>query len=400
MMKKYLLVVGVAVLLPWQSSALECGDMPKVSCKDFGYIYSGCPGNFTACPFDKTFLQCDKEGSKGDFKFAVDNCEGTGWSEVQGYGTTGGDKDANNSYVVGIAKISADKASGKCGVGINVAKVVKDATGVLEHSHSGDVEVGPFTALLWDNLSPANYGSSVYPCVNASESALSVSTSSLGTGDGSLASMTVKGCIYNYVTSTKTSGQASTPSVTPTCDSLGYKDKEQNCPGEFVRCPFNENMVMCDMEAKAGEIKFASVPVDHNGWVLCNGRALSGSGYENSELGKILKNKSKTSIPNGQALFLKITTGDTLSVSGSVVPDHKHSLTSQYPANSVKSCGTGSSSFTYSGGNSSFCLNSITTSSAEGTTSSATGTSVGDELRPKNMAAYMFIYSGKLNLKD
>ncbi len=401
-MKNYLFLLISVVITPWQTNAaeLDCrSDIPK--CTDYGYQYTSCPGNYMACPFDKTFLQCDQEAYSNDFKFTADACisdKNGGWSTSTPLNT---DSVNGDYYVVGTSGSSTPIL---CSYG---AQQHASDTGILYHRHS-TTEITNVPLLEYTHLvSGTNITGTL--CLDSTE----VTYDGMSTNDPTnlksvLANITAKGCFYKYTMSTKNSSdQAKTlASTKPTCDDLGYKDSVLDCPGDYVVCPFDNAKVMCDMQAQAGEIKFSLQTADHDGWLLCDGRNLTGSGYENSELGKILTEKGKTTIPNGQALFLKITTGDTLVVSGSSIGQHSHRGGYDAVYRSVKSCGS-TGNITYNSDLSySVCGESLYSSDSYIDSSSDTTEHVyvyapGDfeitnELRPKNMAANMFIYTGKL----
>ena len=95
---------------------------------------------------------------------------------------------------------------------------------------------------------------------------------------------------------TSTSYAAINCSTLPTCESLGYTDKVAECPKVYswnatskklvatttpkaVICPFDTAKGRCLHDAKIGDLKYSLHTVDHEGWILCDGRSLSTTTY-------------------------------------------------------------------------------------------------------------------------
>ena len=88
-----------------------------------------------------------------------------------------------------------------------------------------------------------------------------------------------------------------------TCASLGFTDTISECPGEYTLCPSDSSKGKCIFEARPGDLKYSLRTADHNGWLLCNGRAYSSSQYP--ELYEALKDSFGSKLPNYTGYFLK-----------------------------------------------------------------------------------------------
>lgn len=88
-----------------------------------------------------------------------------------------------------------------------------------------------------------------------------------------------------------------------TCASLGFTDTIAECPGEYTLCPSDSSKGKCIFEARPGDLKYSLRTADHNGWLLCNGRAYSSSQYP--ELYEALKDSFGSKLPNYTGYFLK-----------------------------------------------------------------------------------------------
>ena len=237
--------------------------------------------------------------------------------------------------------------------------------------------------------------------------------------------MAAFGFLYTTPTNSSATAQADLPESLPTCRELGYTDQKADCPGSYIRCPYDSSnsdttVVMCDMEAQAGEIKYSiTQTADHDGWLLADGRKLSdiNSGkYNKSELYGLLKDFSY-SLLNYKGMFLKINDGYSKlqKVQPDAIAAHTHEINyaifddyetktlsdmAYYPADSNNA---GSHALPVSGTEGA-TISTFTTYSwtggMTGVTSNLTTSIYSDaihEVRPENFGAYIFIYSGKLN---
>ena len=381
MKKQGLMVLSYLVLFPLQVMALTCSkDVPN--CVYYGYKYASCPGGYMACPFDTSFRQCDREAFNNDFKFSLNN-GGTGWSKAN---TSSASKNYSGAFIVG-----ASSSTIRCSSTVNASK-----TPVMQsHTHVASSVFGASAFVLSrKNASNARYsgfcGVMTYSKV--------VTSTSAGSAETRPVNQAVDGYFYNYTDSIKTTLQKSLPSTKPSCATMGYVDKVADCPGGYVKCPFDTTAVMCDMEAKAGEIKYSLKSSDHNGWLRCDGRSLSSISngkYANSELKTILSsNGFGGNLPNYSGMFLRMkgvysSYGSTSTYWAMQIDDlapHSHSV-QVVESQPTSSCNQNNGS-----------KNSYTpvTSTALSSSGSQETAYAGTETRPPNYSAYIYIYSGKL----
>ncbi|MBQ8661876.1 MAG: tail fiber protein [Alphaproteobacteria bacterium] len=95
------------------------------------------------------------------------------------------------------------------------------------------------------------------------------------------------------------------------CASLGFTDTISECPGEYTLCPSDSNKGKCILEASPGDLKYSLRTSDHNGWLLCNGRAYSSSQYP--ELYAAIRDSFGSKLPNYSGYFLKAASTSTAS---------------------------------------------------------------------------------------
>lgn len=399
-------VLALSTLLPGQSLAMDCANVP--SCLDYGYKYSSCPGDFMACPFDTSFKQCDQEANDSDYKFTLETTFTSGWTQQNTKGS-----NFDGVFIVGAG------TGMYCGVANNKKE---DAT-MPKHRHSFNpgkqyISCNNSINFGWQNnnyiqtpMKESNYPISFTVEANTPSAGMPCNADCGNEAFAPVYKSVNFALLPRYNPPTNINTQASISSSQPKCEDLGYIDTVSNCPGEYLRCPFDTTKVMCDMEAKAGEIKYSLQEGDHNGWLLANGRTLAGTPYGNSELHQVLKDTGASNydaLPDYQGMFLRTidntytTTNPTYytSYKGGCSSSHNHSiLTSDYYytypqiGNYYGSLqGYGSSKII------TYTPNTMTPYSGwtTGATCTATNCSIGEN-RPFNYAANIFIYTGKLN---
>lgn len=389
-LNKYILLAGCCVgsFISTNVKAIiyDC-DLINASCYDLGYkdAKSSCPGGYIVCPFNNAAATCDREADGDDFKFTRESSATGGWnSSSSGY---------DDKFVVGV------EGTIYCGVSSHTTR----SSSYSSHNHGTLQNMGLVATLgsrnsgtshmctnIWTDI--ANKGSHVF--------ADTVTTESFGESIASTKIYPVHKTVYMHKhlnpieASVITTG--SVPSDQPTCESLGYVDSTDQCPGTYVKCPFNSNYVMCDMQAKAGEIKFSLQPENHNGWLLANGGTLSGA-YAKSELANLL---ASTTLPDYRGVFLKIgkSIGDDLVPDS--VPHHTHGMrASTY--STMKSSGQwnqGQKDAKWTPLNSEYSTAQTACTTGGPETAVSSGGYAGDETVPPHYIANVFIYSGKLNV--
>ncbi len=404
MKKIYLTFLGLAILLPCQTKAIDCAPKPNTTCTSYGYIHNGCPGNFVSCPFDTNFKTCDEEAYKDDFKFAIGNVNSF-WTKANNASNS-----ANNDYsalfIVGAQKNNYSLT--KCATYVNT---INTTSTYKSHTHNG-VTVAKGSAYLGKRRNAGGGGYKAY-CQKEYDGSvydkpLYTSTTGIGGNDSETAPVNyaVDGYFYTYTPFVWNEKQAALSQTLQKCSFFGYNDTISDCPGDYVVCPFDKTAVMCDMEAQAGEIKFSLQTDDHDGWLLCNGRSLGNASlakYNNSELADILRSAGFTGtfnyavLPNYQGMFLRLKgKSRSLGIYSSsnyktAQPDrlktHSHTY---YDGNIIKKqCDQNKGK----GGDFEY-VNSP--NMAEGGTIYFETT--GSESRPPNYSANIFIYTGKLNV--
>ncbi len=391
--------------IPLQSQALSCKQTPP-QCSSYNYKYTSCPGEYVACPFDTSLKQCDNEALSKDFKFAI-NSGGNGWNQAN---SSTHYPNYSGAFIVGVAS-----SSNYCGTSVN--SYANPTVG--KHSHKS--ESSTYYWLTLANLSREKASGSAFKSFcsdtsNFKHTENTISTTATGTkattSETRPGNFAVDGYFYSYPFNEKTT-QATIPSSKPSCTTLGYKNKASDCPGSYITCPFDDAAVMCDMQAKAGEIKFSlkfeGTSGDHNGWLLCDGRRLAsidGGKYANSELKTILSNNGfGANLPNYQGEFLRMkgtspyntsyksaTSYATRQYDG--ISGHTHTVNfnvSKFDGD--RTCGQND-------GNDMTKPYSVPTAISPDRTSAIGGRTEPDEIttttRPPNFAAFIYIYSGKL----
>ncbi len=432
MRKIYLSLLGLTILLPIHASAVTCGSKPL--CKDYGYIHNGCPGNFVACPFDANFKTCDEEAYKDDFKFALASGNAVNRDDWEKANTSGSVYD--KAFIVGRGGTSDKGVNGKtycmpkAVLPTGQTSLFPAAPGtpaqesVSKHQHSSSYTVTSSTVgIVGIKQALMEDGWNIPSQCNVTTA--SISSENIGF-ETVPSHYVVDGYFYAYTPGKRNEEQAALPTSKPNCDNLGYKDSVSDCPGDYVVCPFDDAKVMCDMEAKAGEIKFSLQTADHDGWLLCDGRTLSGikvNGVSaaNSELATILSSDGKWNWFNGKlpsynkedfygdgskGTFLRLGTPYN-SAGLSSVGDHNHTISCS-SCSSFNSTTTGFTSVQQPGDkgfwgkickDKKLILTTTTKRITKASTSCISGDnecSIGDEVAPFHYYANIFIYTGKL----
>ena len=396
-------------------------------CEDYGYIHNGCPGNFVACPFDANFKTCDEEAYQNDFKFALASGNAVNRDDWEKANTSGsvyenafivgrggtGDKGVNDKN---YCMPKAELPNGQTSLFPAAPGTSANAT-IPSHKHTGTFSFTPHQPSS-KTFKQRRTGSNYYS--NLISSLPTVSQTISCQDDGNRFTYPrhyrVDGYFYTYTPGKWNTAQAALPTSKPNCDNLGYKDSIEDCPGDYVVCPFDNAKVMCDMEAKAGEIKFSLQTADHDGWLLCDGRALSGikvNGVSaaNSELKSILNTSNLgTQLPGFKDKFLALRNEDDsmMEYYYQKIQDHTHAITYVSRATIYSAAGSGSVASPRSGGDqgkwgwacsgaTSISLKDLTIELSEDTTCSS-GCTVSTKLLPYHFEANMFIYTGKLNV--
>ena len=388
---KYFFLVGCCILgnIMAAKAAMECLGVPK--CLDLGYknVKSSCPAGYVGCPFNTAAVVCDQEADTGDFKYIKTTSLKGGWTAVA---TTYHDR-----FIVGAGTTSY------CGV--SKALDLKSSS-FPEHTHNnvtmsnGSVRLETHAA--GDGVGEGDRNFTVYTTVISDVSKLgntgTTYTGWSGTSYSTTASSVVpfhkkvRGAFYTSPIKSATSGGETIALSAPECAELGYVDTVSNCPGTYVKCPFDSSAVMCDLQAQAGEIKFSLQSGDHNGWLLCNGRALSSKGdaYAKSELSSLM-----TTLPDYRAMFLKISSSASDTIQVDRVPAHTHGVytsSMKKPGSSTdyKKSGNGGNYYALKSGVASRYVESSSFSPKYGS----------KETAPRHYIANVFIYSGKLNVTN
>ncbi len=404
-MKKYILVSSLLIM----ASSAEAFQCKKVvtSCAGYGSLSTDCPsGNYLACPFNPELKHCEVEADKNDFKFSLIPIEAYGWTFQNSW---------NEAFVMGHNYNGRSRCS-------STANATKGAEIVYhEHTYSSTINYG--SAYKADaDWRPKQSGNEVWYTAFRSDSKLNTG-STAASGSGKLRPINYKVRGYTYTLTEPTITNSSSVKITPnlTCATLGYKHTLSQCPGSYLVCPMDPNAVLCDLQARAGEIKFSWQGADHNGWLKVNndcynnctdatksgGRSLSGlisnrgGNYSKSELASILAkvqnvNAANTKLPDYTAVYLRLTNSSTHTdynvLDNDNVGPHTHVFTTHdYSPNDVtgKNSGHSGSTKTYS--------NAYSGSSYSATvTTSSNGQGEAKETRPYSFAANIFIYSGLL----
>ena len=65
----------------------------------------------------------------------------------------------------------------------------------------------------------------------------------------------------------------------PSCDDLGYTENADDCVGRKLLCPFDKTQAACLEKPKVGDLKYSLYPINHDGWLLCNGKQYKEDDY-------------------------------------------------------------------------------------------------------------------------
>lgn len=403
-MKKLLLISSCLLFSTAVSTTTYAFDCKKLSynCGEYGYTNNKatlgyCTNGWVACPIDANYRRCDAEASSGDFKFSrvsVDTSKS--WR--------------TNSNQAGKFIQAASSSQSGCALTNNSYESVSYYP---SHTHAGGAELWGGTLLNFDRARASAYTTNNIWLDRQDRAAYTTSSSYsyyAGTAAPSASetrpyNYTVYGYNYTGTTSGTITGYnvfTSSNTTQPTCASLGYVHKTNQCPNatSYIVCPFDNTAVLCDLEAEAGEIKFSKRSGDHNGWLQVNngkgGRTLSniGDAYYNSELGK---KKNITTLPNYSAAFLRVTGGNA-STSFTVpqndaIADHSHAISNASIA------GKNSDKLYHKKGSDNYYApyDSYTTTLWTKVNSCSEGESYCPETYPNYYGANVFIYTGLLN---
>ena len=386
-LNKYILLAGCCMggfmSANVRAIAYDC-EVINTSCSNLGYTdkKSTCDGNYIACPFNTEAAVCDREAYASDYKFS--------WSlpNTGHWGTL--DSSYDGKFIVGAG-------SSYCGVSIGGTKTatIKSHTHDEEYSYT-DASTGSRDKATADKRSdiPESATRSTNYTLAPTEYTYANGSTSYSSTTSDILPLHKYVRLYYFINkiSSYTTDNNSMPSTQPTCASLGYVDTADQCPGTYIKCPFSSNFVMCDLQARVGEIKFSLQHKDHDGWLLCNGRTLSdiGSKYASSELNTSL---GLTKLPNYNGVFLRVSKDSVTTQDAPLldtIPSHSHTMTTASYITSY-----GSKDDKYSG-------KEYTYWQPVGKTATKldqrdTSTNGDDETAPPHYVANVFIYSGKLN---
>ena len=104
--------------------------------------------------------------------------------------------------------------------------------------------------------------------------------------------------------------------VPPTCDSLGYTDDIDVCPGEYLICPFDNTKGKCFLNAQPGQIGYF-VKNPGKGWLQCNGYHFHKDQYPDlyKAIGTTLSGGGSIfQVPDYSGDFLRVYGGNSGSV--------------------------------------------------------------------------------------
>ena len=65
----------------------------------------------------------------------------------------------------------------------------------------------------------------------------------------------------------------------PTCDDLGYTENADDCVGRKLLCPFDKTQAACLESPHVGDLKYSHYSVNHDGWLLCDGKQYRKENY-------------------------------------------------------------------------------------------------------------------------
>ena len=382
-------------------------------CSTLGYnVMGSCPGGYVACPFNVSAKYCDNEAENYDFKFSLPipaSMTLNGWKDLTS------DSIYAGSFVIGYP----GKTGATCTSSLNS---LSEYT-VQSHTHTASAisNLGVYAGSK-KNASAGKYSN----WRGSTSKSYSEDTNSAYADD--LHPINAAVDFYSYTQNdptTSSSISSSLPSERPSCEELGYVHETSQCPGTYVKCPFNSQAVLCDLQAKAGEIKFSLQLGDHDGWLMLTngqgGRSLSsiGTKYLKSELAKIIiemienddygwGTAESPALPDYKGVFLRIFdayntdpfTFKYNKIQPDSVGDHTHKM--KYTIGSPSSADTIYHGNKYQPYLTTLPSSSSPTQSYSGVTSDAgAGDSDGlkYETRPNNYAANIFVYSGLLNVE-
>ncbi len=393
-LNKYILLAGCCVggfiSADVKAMTYDCRIINE-DCYSMGYTdtATSCPGGYISCPFNIMAATCDREADSGDYKFTRESATTKGWSVVSA---------ALGRFVVGAGTTSY------CGLssGGNTAfSTFKSHTHGKGTAGSKGAETKAVDKVSGDGVGEGDKNVCTY---SAASSYIGVTQDSVKTlyynGSGSTTDTypihkVVK--FYAYASPISSyKGAASIPSSPPTCQDLGYVDSTDQCPGTYVKCPFDSSYVMCDMQAEAGEIKFSLQSENHDGWLLANGGTLSGA-YAKSELANLL---ASTTLPDYRGVFLKI--GDELddNITRDALAEHSHEMAwyIHYPTNKASKCDSGDKT-AYTAIEYGVEIQSVSDMThLSGYHTDYYPAENLSETAPPHYIANVFIYSGKLNV--
>ncbi|MBQ8660782.1 MAG: tail fiber protein [Alphaproteobacteria bacterium] len=187
-----------------------------------------------------------------------------------------------------------------------------------------------------------------------------------------------------------------------TCDALGFTDAIVECPGSYVKCPTDSSKGKCDFEASPGDLKYSLRTSDHNGWLLCNGRAYSSSQYP--ELYAAISGSFGSYLPSYSGYFLKAASTSYASTFKTAQQAGLPNITGtiniygpEAPYSSASGAFTqttfGDHGYNHKSGNASpvFTFNASKSNSIYGRSTTVT---------PQNYSANVFIYAGRIKVTD
>ena len=66
----------------------------------------------------------------------------------------------------------------------------------------------------------------------------------------------------------------------PTCSSLGYTEKADDCVGRKLLCPFDKTKAACLESPQVGDLKYSLYSSNHDGWLRCDGKQYKIDDYQ------------------------------------------------------------------------------------------------------------------------
>ncbi len=380
------------------SADFNCLKLESKNCYKLGYQSTSCnDDNYIKCPFNTSYMYCDKEADVGDFKFSWTNSSNGGW------------EDKTDTHSGKFIVATNNYSSSYCAYGIGVGETLT-STSYKAHSHgSMTFTSGGFNCGTYYSQGQCITG---FPTEGTDRIYYTSGTTVTNSGTtGTLVPVHKTARLYSFLGNTDEifgntdiAPETYMQNANINCETLGYTDTVSNCPNQvakdgYVVCPFDSTKVKCDLEAKAGEIKYSfdtNLADVHDGWILCDGRTFAsidasfGSGYSKSELASLL---GTGSVPSYKGVFLKVGNAST-SLNLDTVPAHSHEATGAHYQGSHPE-----QNWYCTDRNDKFTAMQFSTSSYPSSYSGTTDESSGTETRPANFAVNMYIYSGRLNIK-